>query len=106
MNKFIKVLIIVFVFSFIGLYFSYRNGYYEKRNYEKKILTDEMIEEYENDLLNGVDVTKKDYIPIEHDYTNIYTKSMLSISKTVEKSIDSIIKYLFSKISNTINEEK
>ncbi len=88
----------------MGLYFSYRNGYYEIRNNEKKILTEEMIKEYEQDLLNGVDVTNKEYTVIRPDYTNTYTQNLLRISRKIEKVFDKIIKCFFQKISSTINE--
>ena len=104
MRRGFKIFLIILIFVYFGLYFSYRNGYYEIRNNEKKVLTEEMIKEYEEDLKNGVDVTNKEYTVIAKDYSNIYTKNILKVSKKVEKSLDRIIKYFFNKVGSTINE--
>ncbi len=92
------------ILSYFALYFSYQNGYYEIKNNERRILTDQMILEYENDLANGVDVTNKEYTVIREDYSNKYTQSLLKISRKIENGIDGIIKYIFRKISDSINE--
>ena len=102
--KTIKMGLIILILVYLGLYFSYKNGYYIDKNRETNILTEEKIKEYEEDLKNGVDVSKKDYIIVTDSYDNTYTRLSLKISKTIENSFDKIIKYLFKKIGNTINE--
>ncbi len=104
MNKGLKIFLIIIFLLYIALYFSYQNGYYEIRNNEKKILTEEMIKEYEEDLKNGVDVTNKEYTVIKKDYSNVYTKNLLKVSRKIENSLDRIIKYVFNKLGSTINE--
>ena len=104
MKKLFKIGFFLLVIIFFGLYLSYKNGYYEKRNEEKKILTDTMIEEYENDLKNGVDVTKKEYVITKPNYTNIYTQTFLQVSKKIEDGVNSIIKFFFRKVGNYVNE--
>lgn len=102
--KLFKIILILVIVGYLVLYFSYKSGYYIDKNREKAILTEEMINEYEEDLKNGVDVSKKDYVIIADSYDNSYTRLSLKISKQLEKGIDKIIKYFFRKISNTINE--
>ena len=92
------------ILVFIFLYISYRNGYYIKRNGETSILTEEKIKEYENDLKNGVDVSKKDYIVVRESYDTSYSRFLLKVSKGIEKGFDSTIKFIFQRISKTINE--
>lgn len=104
MKKGLKIFFGIIILSYIALYFSYQNGYYEIKNNERKILTDEMILEYEKDLANGIDVTNKEYTVIREDYSNKYTQNLLKISKKIENGIDGIIKYFFRKVSDTINE--
>ena len=99
-----KIFLILLCISYVALYFSYQNGYYEIRNNERKILTDAMIKEYEEDLKNGVDVSNKEYTVIRENYANIYTQNLLKVSKKIEDGIDSFIKYFFRKVSDTINE--
>lgn len=86
------------------IYFSYKNGYYLDKNRETMILTEEKIKEYEDDLKNGVDVSKKDYLVITDSYDNSYTRLSLKISKKIENVFSKVIKFFFSKISDTINE--
>ena len=104
MNKVFKIILIIFILVFIGLYFSYKNGYYISKNKENMLLTEEKIKEYENDLKNGFDVTKKSYLDIKDNYDNNFTKFTLKLSKKIEVSIDAVIKFIFNKIGNTINE--
>lgn len=104
LKKAIKVLLIIVILAYLGLFFSYQNGYYEKLNEEKKVLTDEMIREYEEDLEKGIDVTSKEYVIVKPSYANVYTNSLLKISRKVEKVFDKVIKYFFNKISSQVNE--
>ncbi len=102
--KYFKIILIILIFSFLGLFFIYQNGYYERFNNETKILTEAKIKEYEEDLKNGVDVSKKEYITVKMNYTNSYTRGLLKISHKIEKGINSIIKYIFKELSKQINE--
>lgn len=104
MNKVLKVFLFLGIIAFLFIYISYRNGYYIKRNEEEAILTEEKIKEYENDLKNGVDVSQKTYITIRDNYDNNYSRFLLGASHKIEKGIDSIIKFIFGRISKTINE--
>lgn len=92
------------VLTFLGLFFAYKNGYYVNKNKENMLFTEEKIKEYENDLKNGVDVTKKSYLDAKENYNNKYTNFTLKVSKKIETGIDHIIKFLFRKISNTMND--
>ena len=102
--KFLKICFIIVILMFIGLYFSYKNGYYINKNKENMLYTEEMIKEYENDLKNGVDVSKKNYIVKKDNYENKYTNFTLKLSKKIEKGFDKTIKFLLKEITNSINE--
>ena len=104
MNKVFKIGLFIIIVIFLILYVSYQKGFYLDINKQKTILTEEKIQEYENDLKNGVDVSKKEYVVIVNTYDNNYTRSFLAISKKIENSLDTVIKYLFKKIGDTINE--
>lgn len=104
MKRVLKVLLIIVILCFFGLYFSYKNGYYEKINEDKKILTEEMIKQYEEDLKNGVDTSKKQYVIISPKYDNSYTRFFLNLSKTIENGFDKTIKFFFRKISQYVDE--
>ncbi len=104
MKKIIKVIIVLLTIVYLFLYFSYRSGYFPKRNEELSLLTEEKIKEYEEDLKNGVDVSKKSYIVVRDNYDNSYTRFLLRVSSRIEKGFDSTIKFIFNKISHTIND--
>ena len=104
MNKVFKIVIIIVILVFIGLYISYENGYYTSKNKENMLLTEEKIREYENDLKNGVDVSEKSYLDIKDNYDNNYTQFALKLSKKIEIGFDKIIKFIFKRINNSINE--
>ena len=104
MKRIVKIVILLLIIAFFFLYFSYRNGYYIRRNEETTILTEEKIKEYENDLKNGVDISKKNYITVRDNYDNTYTRFLLRISNKIEKGFDKTIKFIFKRISSRINE--
>lgn len=104
MKKVVKGFFVLIIVAFFALYFSYKNGYYERKNAEKRFLTDMKIKEYEEDLANGVDVSKKDYVVILPSYDNTYTRTSLKVSNKIEKIIDGTIKYFFKKISKMVEE--
>ena len=104
MKKGFKIGLLVVVVLYLLLYFSYKNGYYIDKNKEKSILTEEMIKEYEEDLKNGVDISKKEYVVITDSYDNDYTRVSLKISKKIENAFNKVIKYLFNHVGQTINE--
>ena len=104
MHKVIKFGFLGLLGIFLLLFISYENGYYERINGEKALMTEEMIIKYEEDLANGVDVTKEDYTVKKNDYTNIYTKTSLKVSNKFENTIDSVIKFFFKKLNDMVSE--
>lgn len=104
MKKTFKLGFIILIVIYMGLYFSYKNGYYVKKNEENMLLTEDKIREYENDLKNGIDISKKNYLDVKDTYDNKYTRFSLKISKKIESVFDHAMKFIFKKIGNTINE--
>ena len=104
MNKYFKICLIITILVFIGLYFSYKNGYYANKNKENMLYTEEMIKEYEEDLKKGIDISKKSYLTKKDNYDNKYTSFTLRVSKKIENSFDKVIKFILRKITNVINE--
>ena len=45
--KIFKLFIILIIISFLGLFFAYKNGYYEKTLQKEVLLTNEKIEQFE-----------------------------------------------------------
>ena len=68
------------------------------------ILTEEKIKEYEEDLKKGSNISKKNYIITKNNYDNSSSRFILRVSKKIEKGFDKTIKFIFKKLSQTINE--
>lgn len=104
MKKYIKPIFLIIVFSYLGLYFFYSSSYQESLIRKEKELMEEMVLKYEEDLANGKDVSKEDYIIKQPDYSNIYTNTTLKLSSKITSFIDGAIKFLFRKLSEMVNE--
>ncbi len=98
-NKLVKVLLIIFVL-FLVMYISKETGIYEYKTYNKTKITKENIEQFEKDLSEGKNVTLNDYIVNDYkDYSNIVSRCGSSLSKLVEKLLNSGIKKTLKIIS-------
>ena len=101
-KKSLSFIPIILIFMFIGLYLLYQNGYYDKLTRNKIMLTNEQIEKFEQDVIDGKDVTLEDYVEEKKDYTTKMSKASLSISDKFNNIIDECIKFLFKKISSVV----
>ena len=100
--KFFKLFIFILIFAFLGLFFIYSNGYQESILKNKINLTNEKIEEFEKDVLNGDDILLENYFEDEKDYSTKTSKFSLKISSKIETIFDSGIKFIFRKLGNMI----
>ncbi len=101
-KKVFKGIIFFLVIGFLGLYFAYNNGYYEKKQQDKITLTNEMIEKFEDDIKEGKDVTIESYFEEEPDYSTKASRFSLEISNKASSFVDSAIKFVFNKLGNVI----
>ena len=99
MKRVIKLIPILLIVLFLALFYSYQNGYYEKYTRDKINLTNQKIEEFENDILEGKDITLSDYIEDEKKYETKTGSVSLKVSNKVENIISKGIKFVFRKIS-------
>ena len=65
---------------------------------------EQMILKYEEDLKNGIDVTKENYDIKKPDYSNKYTNTTLKVSEKIKNLIDGSIKFIFKKMNGMVNE--
>ena len=101
-KKILKVGIFLTIIGFLALYYAYSNGYYERMQGEKIILTNQMIEEFERDVEAGKDISLDDYFEEVKDYSTKSTKMSLNLSSKASKVIDSIIKFIFQKLGSVV----
>lgn len=84
-NIFVKLIIVLFII-YLGLYISSVSGYYEVKLNKKVALTNEKIEEFEQDVLEGKIVDINTYLENDtHDYSNVFTKGGERVSEAVIK---------------------
>lgn len=87
---------------FISLYVSQATGYYAYSNYEKTVLTEEGIQQFEQDVASGKNIDVNDYIKNTDTYNNKISDTGLKISNTVSKYIKRGIVSVFKKINKLI----
>ena len=101
-KKVFKGIILLLIVSFLGLYYAYSNGYYEKQAKDKILMTNENIEKFEQDLKDGKVLSLEDYEVKKEDYSTKTSKFSLNISSKATKLVDSAIKYIFKKLGNVV----
>ncbi len=100
--KVFKFLLFVTILAFLALFYAYSNGYYERLQNDKVILTNQKIEEFENNLKNGKDITIEDYMVKDKSYSTKTSELSLKVSDKASNLLDSVIKFLFQKLGSVV----
>ena len=97
-RHFFRILAILFL-VFIALYIAMESGYYEAKLGEKTTLTNDKIEQFEQDIKDGKPVDVDDYLdePME-DYSNKISKASVGLTSGTEKFLTSGISRIFEFI--------
>ena len=61
-----------------------------------------MIEEFENDILEGNDISLENYLTNNKDLSTKTSNFSLKISSKLENIVDNSIKFIFRKLSNMV----
>ena len=98
-----KRILTLFFISFAGLYLILSTGYYERKEKNKMIMTNEQIKKFEEDIKNGKDVLEYDYLKYDYvDYSNNLSRKMTKISDKIDSGFEKAVKFLFKEASNMI----
>ena len=89
--KFFLVLLI----GFTAIYISEATGYYEFEQHNKKVLTEEKIKQFEEDVANGKNIDINDYVVTNEQ--NYETK----LSKFGDKMSNKVEKFVVDGLNNT-----
>jgi len=101
-----RIVLIVLFILFVGLYLVGNSGYYDYETTEKTRLTEKQIEQFEEDLKNGVAIDVDNYLELnEKDYDNKISKTTLDISKKISTTFDKAITFLFHKLNDVMMDE-
>ena len=97
-NWFLKSLLIIFII-FISLYLMDNLGYYNIAT-RNKILTEEKMKEFENDVKNGKNIDIKEYVKDNTNYKNVYS----NIGYESSEIINNVLNKGFSNIGKILKK--
>lgn len=101
-NPLVIVLIILFGI-YASLYYLAESGYYDYKEYNKMIMTEEAMKQFESDIAAGKDITLNDYIEKNYkDYSNNISELGLKTSETLEKFMTKGIGGFFKVVSKLV----
>ena len=102
-EKVLRGLFICFVIFFFVLLFAEKAGYYEPRSTKTKILTEEQIKIFEEDIKNGKEIDITEYTTnLNKDYTNGLSNNIYKVSLKLESLVDKTIKSVFKSIEKSM----
>lgn len=102
-NNFFRIILLTLILLFVGLYFASNSGYIDNQYKNKKILTEEQIKQFEDDVKNNRPIDINNYVvDKEEAYDNKLSKAGLKISNTIGKCFESAINYVFGKFQSSM----
>ena len=96
MKRIIKLVFLILTIMFMILFLNRSNNYYEN----EKILSQEAIEKFEEDLKEGKKINPSNYITPKKDYNNKASKIGMKCSNTIEKLVNKALKKILESIDN------
>lgn len=91
-SKLFRLIIFTIIIIFFCSYFMEKTGYYEYKLQNKKILTEQEMLKFEQDVKEGKDVSLEDYLSNTNiDYSNTLTKTTSNISIKLNKYLKNIL---------------
>lgn len=104
-KKLFRIFIFFLFISFLVLYFSQANGYYEDLNNKKSYLTEDKIKKFEEDVKNGKEIKVENYVVnLKKDYGNTISDFGLFTSKTFAKYFKKGMNFIFGGIDKMVNK--
>lgn len=87
-NPVLTILIILFG-VYLAFYYAFLNGYYEYKEYNKMIITEEAMKKFENDIKEGKDISINKYITTDYkDYSNNISNLGLKTGEFLENAVN------------------
>ena len=99
-NNFLKFMFLLLVLIFLFLMVASKSGYYEYELSEKRKLTDQAIERFENDVASGKSIDINNYLDTKSkDYNNKFSKLGNKVSDSIGEFFSKGFGYIFKYIS-------
>lgn len=103
-NPVIIILIILFGI-YMAIYYAMASGYYEYKEYNKMILTEEAMKRFEEDVSNGKDISIEEYITkTNKDYSNKVSDLGLKAGESLETFVTKGLGNFFKVISKLVTD--
>lgn len=104
-NKVFISILTTFIVFFALLLFAQSQGYYQTKNEKAKILTENQIKKFEQDIKEGKEIDMKKYVLYEEkDYTNNVTDKVYKMSLKLEGIMDKTVKLIFNKTGSLVSD--
>lgn len=101
-NPLVIVLVILFGI-YASLYYLSESGYYDYKEYNKMVMTEEAMKQFESDVASGKDITLNDYLETQYkDYSNNVSELGLKTSEALESFITKGIGGFFKVVSKLV----
>ena len=102
-NKNVVFIVFVILFGvYLALYYAFLGGYQEYKAYNKKNLTEEMINTCETEVSKGNDVRIYDYIEEEKDYSNNVSNLGVKLGEVTEDFLTKGLGGIFKVVSKLV----
>ena len=103
--KLFKGILVALFIVYITIYVSQLTGYYEYKNYQKTVLTEEQIEQFEQDVKEGKQVNVKDYVVnTNKNYQTNLSKIGMNLSNTISSWVNKGINSSFDFLVKLVDE--
>lgn len=103
-NPLLIITIILFG-VYVALYFMASAGYYEYKEYNKMVVTEEAMKQFEKDISEGKDISINNYITTEYkDYSNKVSDLGLKTGNMVEKFMTEGLGGFFKVVSKLVTD--
>ena len=103
LTKIFRKIFVAVLIAFTALYISENAGYFDYKEHNKKIMTEEKIKQFESDVKEGKNIHLEDYVVNDtKNYENKVSKVGESISKKVEKYVVSGLNTTFKFLNGVL----
>ena len=100
----VRLIVLILLFLFFVLYFMQASGYNEYSRNREKMLTEEQIKEYEEDIEAGKDVTIKDYLNKDKiNYENKVSDLGLDLSELIGDVFNKGMNAFFNMLNEAVS---
>ena len=101
-KKVIIGLLLLLIIMFIVVYIMTLSGYYQSVENKNSILTEEAINRFEKDVLNGKKIKASNYLEKKKRYDNLLSRTGIDIGNIIERIFNKALKLILKEIEGAI----